>query len=183
MIWSEEGKKDQLGGDCLNRVYALNASTGKVKWHSEYGIFGSNYPTSPMVLDGSYLYVLGHVNVPYETNYRSYATITAFDTRTGEKVWNYTINRERDDSWTQGGLLCSNGTGRKTLYLIALEFYSFDKPTPEGVVGSSEYVVYGFSSSSAEPVPELPNTSLILTVSILALMPVLLRKRRRYEHA
>jgi outer membrane protein assembly factor BamB len=183
VIWSEEEKKDQFGGDYLNRVYALNASTGKVRWHSQYGMFGSSYPTPPMVLDGPYLYVLGHVNVPYDTNYRYYATITAFDTRTGEKVWNYTINRERDDSWTQGGLLCSNGTGSRTLYLIALEFYSFDKPTPEGVVGSSEYVVYGLGPSSTKPVPELPNTSLILTVSILALIPILFRKRWRCEHA
>jgi outer membrane protein assembly factor BamB len=147
-------------------------------------MFGSSYPTPAMFLDGPYLYVLGRVNVPNTpyTNYRSYATITAFDTRGGEKVWNYTINSEREGSWTQGGLLCSNGTGRKTLYLIALEFYNFDKPTPEGVVGSSEYVVYGFSSSSAEAVPDFPNTSLILTMSILALIPLLFGKRWKCEY-
>jgi hypothetical protein len=45
------------------------------------------------------------------------------------------------------------------------------------------YFVYGFSSSSAEPIPELPNTFMIFTISILALIPILFRRRWRREYA
>jgi hypothetical protein len=79
--------------------------------------------------------------------------------------------------------LCSNGTGRKTIYFAGYEHYELENPVQEGVPYGSEYVIYGFSSSSAEPIPELPSTSLILTVSILTLIPILFRKRWKCDNA
>ena len=140
----------------VSTVYALSASTGQIKWEVE-----QNLTREAMVLDEPYLYALGEKYLGDQQN-TSIVQINAYDTRTGEKVWNYTI----DGGYIRTGLQFSNGTGRKMIYCAGVGYF-----------------VYGFSSSSTEPVPELPNTSLILTVSLLVLIPLLFRKRRRCEYA
>ncbi len=180
VTWIEEEKKDQFN-DSYNRVYALNVSTGKVRWRSDWGLFESRDP-SGMALDEPYLYVMGRVNVPHMSQYGIehwvYVTVTALDTRTGEKVWNYTINKGGTTSWANTGLYYGNGSGRKAIYLGVYENYELNSR-----LWGQDAVIYGFSLPSAEPIPELPNTSLILTVSILALIPILFRKRWRCEYA
>jgi len=135
-----------------------------------------------MVLDEPYLYVKGGENVPYMTEYglryAPYATLTAFDTRTGTRVWNYTLNRERGASWAYEGILSSDGTGTKTIYLISHEGYPLPEPVgPEQIVSDTEYLVYGFSSSSAQDVPEFPITLITLAISV-SIIPLVFRKRK-----
>ena len=160
----------------VSTVYALSASTGKIKWEVE-----QNSTREAMVLDEPYLYVLG--DKYFLDQKTSFSEIVAYDTRSGENVWSYVMNEKEVNSFMRTGLQCSNGTGRKTIYLAGYENYELENPVQEGVPYGSEYVIYGFSSSSAEPIPELPSTSLILTVSILTLIPILFRKRWKCDNA
>ena len=157
-------------------VYALDLSSGKIRWGSEQGDYRRD-----MVLDEPYLYVLGKVKEPtsvgpYGPENRMYATLSAFDTRTGENVWNHTINENGTTSWANTGLYLGNGTGRKIVYLAGYESYYLEKPV-DSVIWGTDGVIYGYSSVSTEPVPEFSKTYLLFTIATLALIPVLSRKR------
>ncbi len=165
----------RMDGEQYNpkRIYALGASSGRIKWSSEFGDFRRD-----MVQDEPYLYVLDEEYLGDDRN-RSFGRINAYDTRTGEKVWSYAINRDRESSHVEAGLFCSDGTGRKTIYLICYEHYDLDSTGPDGAAFGTEFIIYGFGSkTSSEPVPELQDRPLILAISILVLVPLLLRKRR-----
>jgi outer membrane protein assembly factor BamB len=160
------------------RICALNASSGKIRWRTEY-----NDLEPMMLLSQPYLYAVERVDLDrgQQGSRHSYHVINAYNTSDGEKVWSYRLGSTdypgaANEYWKYGTAVYDAILYNNTLILSGSEGIYKEDP---GLYAPSTFYIWGFKSQSAEPVPEFPNRSLILAASILALIPMLFRSKRR----
>ena len=169
------GIKGERNGILTSRIYALNASTGKVMWSSSEGYFNSK-----IFLIGSCLYVIEFISENFQRSSHNYFVINVYNTNNGEKVWSYRLGSDAypeapEDYWMYGTAVYDAILYDNTLILSGFEGIYEEARTYAPVT----FCIWGFKSQSAESVPEFSHTPLIFSASILTLIPLLLRKKGR----